>query len=59
MVFRRLPTYLPNFPLTLLPLTEAKQKLYEQTGFLKELAFKTLPRVNKVGILSVFRRYLS
>ena len=48
MVFRRLPTYFPNFPLKLIPLTEAQQKIYEKTGFLRELAFRTIPSVNKV-----------
>ena len=47
-MFRRLPTYFPNFPLKLIPLTEAQQKIYEKTGFLRELAFRTIPSVNKV-----------
>lgn len=48
MSWRRFPTFLPNFPLKLIPLSEAQQTLYEKTGFLKDLAFKTLPQVNKV-----------
>lgn len=48
MVWRRLPAYLPNIGLKLLPLTEAQQQVFEKTGFLRELVFKTAPAVNKV-----------
>lgn len=48
MVWRRLPSYFPNLPLKLIPLTEAQQTAYEKTGFLRRLAFRTLPSVNKV-----------
>lgn len=48
MSWRRFPTFLPNFPLKLIPLSEAQQTLYEKTGFLKDLVFKTVPQVNKV-----------
>lgn len=48
MSWRRLPTFLPNFPLKLMPLSEAQQTFYEKTGFLKDLAFKTVPQVTKV-----------
>ncbi len=48
MSWRRFPTFLPNFPLKLIPLSEAQQTIYEKTGFLKDLAFKTVPQVNKV-----------
>lgn len=48
MSWRRLPTFLPNFPLILKPLTQEQQALYESTGFLKTLTFKTVPSVNKV-----------
>ncbi|KAG7670949.1 hypothetical protein KSW81_004377 [Nannochloris sp. 'desiccata'] len=50
MSWRRFPTFLPNFPLKLIPLSEAQQTLYEKTGFLKDLAFKTLPQVNKAEV---------
>jgi hypothetical protein len=48
MAWRRLPAYLPNLSLKPLPLTEAQQQVYEKTGFLKELVFKTAPSVGKV-----------
>ena len=50
MSWRRFPTFLPNFPLKLIPLTEAQQTIYEKTGFLKDLAFKTVPQANKVCV---------
>ena len=48
MSWRRLPTFFPNFPLKLIPLTDAQQQLYDKTGSLRQLVFKTLPSVNKV-----------
>ena len=48
MVWHRLPTYLPSFPLRLVPLSEAQRAAYEATGFVKDLVFKTVPRVGKV-----------
>jgi hypothetical protein len=48
MSWRRLPSYLANIPLRLLPFTEKQQKAYEATGFVKHIAFKTSPRVGKV-----------
>lgn len=50
MVWKRLPAYLPNLRLKLFPLSEAQQKTYEATGFLKELVFKTAPSTSKVEI---------
>jgi hypothetical protein len=50
MVWRRLPSFLPNLSLKLLPLSEAQHTAFEQTGRLKELAFKTVPSVNKASI---------
>lgn len=50
MVWRRLPSYLPNIGLKLIPLSEAQQKVFETTGFLKEIVFKTAPSVSKVEI---------
>lgn len=49
MVWRRLPSYLPNIGLKLIPLSEAQQKVFETTGFLKEIVFKTAPSVSKVS----------
>ena len=49
MVWRRLPSFLPNLRLVLLPFTEAQQATYEKTGFVRELAFRTAPNVNKVS----------
>lgn len=47
-MWRRLPTYFPNIRLAMLPLSpEAKEQLVA-TGWLREVAFKTEPRVNKV-----------
>lgn len=48
MVWRRLPTYLPSFPLRLLPLSASQKKVYEATGHVAEVVFKTLPSVGKV-----------
>lgn len=51
MTWRRLPTYFPNFPLKLIPLSEAQQQAYEKTGFLRTLVFRTIPSASKVGAL--------
>ena len=48
MVWHRLPTYLPSFPLRLVPLSQAQRAAYDATGFVKDLVFKTVPRVGKV-----------
>ena len=53
MSWKRLPTYFLNFPLKLLPLSEGQQKLYEQTGHLTELAFRTVPKAGKVRGLNL------
>ena len=50
MVWQRLPTYLPSFPLRLVPLSQAQRSAYEATGFVKDLVFKTVPSVGKVRI---------
>ena len=47
-VFRKFPTFLANVPLRLLPLTEKQQAVYDQTGFVQDIAFKTVPSVGKV-----------
>lgn len=54
MSWKRLPTYFLSFPLRLLPLSEKQQKVYETTGHLTELAFKTVPSAGKFEI----RQYL-
>lgn len=45
MVWRRLPTYLPSFPLRVAPVTAAAREAGESV---RELVFKTVPRVGKV-----------
>ncbi|KDD75429.1 hypothetical protein H632_c689p1, partial [Helicosporidium sp. ATCC 50920] len=50
MVWWRLPIALPNFTLKLLPLSEAQQRIYKETGFLRELAFKAPPNVSKLEV---------
>lgn len=54
MSWRRLPACLPNLPLRLVPLSDAQQKAYEATGFVKQLVFKTVPSVGKVCVCVVF-----
>ena len=54
MVWHRLPTYLPSFPLRLVPLSQAQRAAYEATGFVKDLVFKTVPRVGKVIVFFFF-----
>eukprot|EP00878_Enallax_costatus_P006191 GHUV01006490.1.p1 GENE.GHUV01006490.1~~GHUV01006490.1.p1 ORF type:complete len:191 (+),score=71.96 GHUV01006490.1:237-809(+) len=49
-MWRRLPTWFPNIRLTMLPLEpEAKKQLLD-CGWLREVAFRTEPRVNKLEI---------
>ncbi|PRW45230.1 50S ribosomal L23 isoform B [Chlorella sorokiniana] len=48
--WRRLPAFLPNISLKLLPLSEAEQAAYQQTGRVRELVFKTAPSVSKLEI---------
>ena len=48
MVWHRLPSFLPNFTLKLLPLSEAQQKAFEATGFVRNVAFRTAPSASKV-----------
>lgn len=54
--WRRLPAFLPNISLKLLPLSEAEQAAYQQTGRVRELVFKTAPSVSKVRACSCRRR---
>lgn len=48
MSWRRLPTYLANLRLRLMPFNEQQRKAYEETGHVQQIAFKTTPRVGKV-----------
>ena len=48
MSWKRLPTYLANLRLRLMPFNEAQQKAYEETGHVQQIAFKTTPRAGKV-----------
>ena len=48
MILRRLPAFLPNLSLKLLPLSQAQQEIYDKTGFLRDLTFKTTPQATKV-----------
>ncbi len=47
-MWRRLPTFLPNIPIKLLPFSEAQQAEYQASGFLRTVAFKTPPSLSKV-----------
>lgn len=49
MSWKRLPTFLANLPLRLMPFTEQQQKAFEATGHVSNVAFKTSPRVGKVS----------
>lgn len=40
---------LPNITLKLQPLSEAQQRVYKETGTVKELVFRTTPNVTKVS----------
>jgi hypothetical protein len=48
MSWRRLPSFLPNLPIRLLPFSEAQQKEFEATGHLRTVAFRTIPSLGKV-----------
>ncbi len=48
MVLKRLPIYFPNLQLKLMPLSEVQRKLWDTSGYVTELVFKTTPRTNKV-----------
>jgi hypothetical protein len=50
MVWRRLPTFFPNFPLRMMPLSEAQAAQVRETGWVREAAFRTEPHVNKVRV---------
>jgi hypothetical protein len=48
MVWKRLPTYLANLRLQLMPLAKEQLEQIKQTGWVKEAAFRTTPNVTKV-----------
>eukprot|EP00205_Picochlorum_sp_RCC944_P000475 CAMPEP_0182611976 /NCGR_PEP_ID=MMETSP1330-20130603/16230_1 /TAXON_ID=464278 /ORGANISM="Picochlorum sp., Strain RCC944" /LENGTH=386 /DNA_ID=CAMNT_0024831449 /DNA_START=190 /DNA_END=1346 /DNA_ORIENTATION=+ len=52
-VWRRVPAFLPNLILKLVPLSEAQQAVYAKTGFVKELVFKTVPQATKGEIKNI------
>jgi hypothetical protein len=52
-MWRRLPTWFPNIKMTMLPISEAELQQVLECGWLREVAFKTEPRVNKVYIQTV------
>lgn len=56
MSWRRLPTFFPNFPMRLMPLSEAQQKAFEATGHVDRLAFKTIPSIGKIEIKQFLER---
>lgn len=53
--WKRVPTFLPNLPLQLVPLSESQRAVYEKTGFVKELVFKTVPQATKSDIQSILK----
>eukprot|EP01023_Acetabularia_acetabulum_P013826 TRINITY_DN1671_c0_g2_i1.p4 TRINITY_DN1671_c0_g2~~TRINITY_DN1671_c0_g2_i1.p4 ORF type:complete len:117 (+),score=8.72 TRINITY_DN1671_c0_g2_i1:199-549(+) len=56
MVFRRLPTWFPNFPLRLLPLKEEELIQLRNTGWLRSVKFMTKPDMNKIELRQFLRR---
>eukprot|EP01026_Neomeris_dumetosa_P077316 TRINITY_DN83369_c0_g1_i1.p2 TRINITY_DN83369_c0_g1~~TRINITY_DN83369_c0_g1_i1.p2 ORF type:complete len:134 (-),score=7.54 TRINITY_DN83369_c0_g1_i1:375-737(-) len=59
MVYRRLPTWFPNFPLRLLPLTEEEFLQLKTTGWLRLVKFMTKPDMNKIELKQFLRRVYS
>lgn len=49
MPWRRLPAFFPNVPLRMLPLKPAAAQQVRETGWAREVAFRTAPNVTKVG----------
>lgn len=47
-MWRRLPTWFPNIKLVMLPLNPEEFTKLKNDGWLREVAFRTEPRVNKV-----------
>jgi hypothetical protein len=48
MSWTRLPTFFPNFPLRMLPLAPEQLQQLRESGWVREVAFRTEPRINKV-----------
>jgi hypothetical protein len=48
MSWTRLPTFFPNFSLRMLPLAPEAAAQLKETGWVREVAFRTEPRVTKV-----------
>ena len=59
MSWKRLPTYLANLRLRLMPFNEAQQKAYEETGHVQQIAFKTTPRAGKVRTPAWYTLFMS
>lgn len=51
MVWRRLPTYFPNITLHMMKLSPENLQTLQQTGYLREVAFRTTPNVTKVLVM--------
>lgn len=47
--WKRVPAFLPNLTLKLMPLSESQRAAFDATGFVKELVFRTTPQATKVG----------
>mmetsp|Transcript_10608 Transcript_10608/g.31927 ORF Transcript_10608/g.31927 Transcript_10608/m.31927 type:complete len:103 (-) Transcript_10608:1837-2145(-) len=56
MVWHRLPTFLPNVPMRLIPFNKAQKEAYEATGFVRTVAFRTLPSLGKLDIKTFLQR---
>lgn len=54
MVWKRLPTYLVNMTMRMMPLTREQLKQVNETGWLREVVFRTTPNVNKVEVKEFF-----
>jgi hypothetical protein len=48
MPWTRLPAFFPNLPLRMLPLGAEQLQQLKETGWVREVAFRTEPRVTKV-----------
>ena len=57
MSWKRLPTFLANLPVRLMPFTEQQQKAFEATGHVQEFALKTTPKVGKVRCSSTLSSF--
>ncbi|KAK9811980.1 hypothetical protein WJX73_005245 [Symbiochloris irregularis] len=50
---------LASLPLRLLPFTAKQQAAYDKSGFVEEIAFKTVPSSGKLQIKQVLQRFMS